>query len=607
VNLKLIAAAAVLAVAPAALFAAEGDGTTAVLNDVNASAPTLKLFDYIKTRPLSVTKNNLVLGQHLGGLNELQLGKLDINLHGVAGFDAQVRYPGIIGTRYDSQNKQVQDPYYDLSDHFVGLINERLIETWKAMHPIVAITATPPNPWKRNAGRAPSDLDRDLAMLLSTSTPVDQRDIDAKAQFWQDAAIIARGLRRLQDEGIPVVFRPLAEVNTDKYYSPTGVGNEQKFIGLWKDLYRYYVVEQGLHNLVFTWESWVWGRNSNNSDVARYWPGPETVDIVAGAYYFDHAKTYFSGNTLVFPGPFDQATHNNLRALALANNKPFGTAQWGLDFNVSDTNADGLPDLPGECGVNPCADPDMDGLRYGDNAETLLFKAARPEMSMVMYWNDQYGVELQQSGARLVSNAVVATLDDLPKASAEVPGYGVVSMRSDRATDGHVVEGGNAIANDLTLKTGDDAANKQLRAVVSFTMGLPANATVTGATLRVKRSSILGSQDKLDKLGKLHIDMAATGSGFSQSPALEATDYTVGGSDQASVSVVDAPRVDGQWLQINVPAEKLAYVFRSGVTQFRLRFATASPNGNENQLRWFAGDAVDEVDRPLLVVTYSLP
>jgi hypothetical protein len=598
-------AAAMLAAAPAALFAAGGDGTTADLNDANASAPTLKLFDYLKTRPLSVNKNNLVLGQHLGGLNELQLGQLDIYAHGVAGLDGQVRYPGIIGTRYDSQNKQVQNPYYDLSDHFVGLINERLIETWKAMHPIVEITATPPNPWKRNAGRAPSELDRDLAMLLSTANPTDQRDIDAKAQFWLDAAIIARGLRRLQDEGIPVVFRPFAEVNTEKYYSPVGVGNEQKFIDLWKDLYQYYVVKQGLHNLIFTWESWVWGRNSNNSNVARYWPGPETVDIVAGAYYFHHTKTYFSGDTLVFPDPNDQATHNNLKGLAWASNKPFGAAQWGLDFNVSDTNADGLPDLPSDCA--PCESPDMDGLRYGDNADTLRFKSGTPQTAMVMYWNDQYGVELQQSGASFVSNTVVATLDDLPKTNSGVPGYGVVAMRSDRATDGHVVEGGNAFATDLTLKTGDDAANKQLRAVVSFPMSLPANATVTGATLRIKRSSIQGTQEKLDKLGKLHVDMAATGTGFSQSPVLEASDYIVGGTDQASVVEVDAPREDNQWLEFNVPASKLAYVFKSGVTQFRLRFATTSMNGNENQLKWFAGDAANEVDRPLLAVTYSLP
>jgi Glycosyl hydrolase family 26 len=558
------------------------------VNDPGASAITNQVFKYIKTREQK-TFNNLIAGQHLGGVNELNTNEFDIGRYAIADRKGKARYPALIGGRYDSMNKGTGR--YDLSAETIGRMNDRFIAMWQDSHPIIAITATPRNPWNQNMGRSPSGADQDLATLFRGAAQG-----DAWQKFWADANTIADGLKALQDEGIPVLFRPLAEVNTEKYYSPPGVGSGEKFKQLWREVQNFYVIEKGLHNLIFVWEAWVFQRNPNNTNVAQFWPDEGSksyVDVVAGAHYFDYQTEYFNADGSLNLSARDKATFDNL--LKLAQGKPFGAAQWGLD--------------KGECSADisqPCAvlpPPDGDGVPYGDHRETLAFRKQVPPMGFVYYWDEQYAINLQANRAEFVSDPAVATLDDLQQS------VNIESTRSASTEDGTIQEGaaagtGGTLYNTAYLRTGDDANNRQSRAILSFPMSLPANTTITGATLRLKRASAAGER-LIASLGNLTLDMAVSGSGFGQSPALEIADFETTTGIMAGIATAPVPAANGDAVQINIPEAQLRFLPKTGVAQFRARFANpTNGNGSANFVNWYAGNDALESRRPLLVVSY---
>ena len=107
---------------------------------------------------------------------------------------------------------------------------------------------------------------------------------DSKERQYFDAAVkmLAEQLQRVQDAGVPVIFRPLHEAqgNYGRYGDGTawfwwGDRGPEVFKELWKLLYTELTETYGLHNLI--WELNLYEMDNS----AEWYPGPEYVDMIA--------------------------------------------------------------------------------------------------------------------------------------------------------------------------------------------------------------------------------------------------------------------------------------------------------------------------------------
>ncbi len=128
-------------------------------------------------------------------------------------------------------------------------------------------------------------------------------------EMMKDLDAIAEELSKLQDEGVPVLWRPMHEAagNLEGGWSGAaawfwwGAGNTTKksgskytassnvlecaecYIALWRLMFNYFTNDKGLHNLI-----WVW-----NAQNAKFYPGSDYVDIIGNDIYAN-AKDYSS-------------------------------------------------------------------------------------------------------------------------------------------------------------------------------------------------------------------------------------------------------------------------------------------------------------------------
>lgn len=106
----------------------------------------------------------------------------------------------------------------------------------------------------------------------------------------RDLEIIADYLLNLQNDGIPVIWRPLHEASGNicqysggKAWFWWGNAGSNAFKALWKYMFDYFK-NKGVKNLI-----WVWTSNTKDAD---WYPGDEYVDIIARDYYENDASLY---------------------------------------------------------------------------------------------------------------------------------------------------------------------------------------------------------------------------------------------------------------------------------------------------------------------------
>jgi mannan endo-1,4-beta-mannosidase len=95
---------------------------------------------------------------------------------------------------------------------------------------------------------------------------------DLNGRWKSELDIIVPYLQQLKSAGIPVLWRPLHEINDGWSWW----GGTPQTAELWRITYEHLVTDSGLDNLV-----WVWSVKDSDTDLATYYPGDDYVDVLA--------------------------------------------------------------------------------------------------------------------------------------------------------------------------------------------------------------------------------------------------------------------------------------------------------------------------------------
>ncbi len=94
--------------------------------------------------------------------------------------------------------------------------------------------------------------------------------------MWEELKIKADHLEKLRDAHVPVLWRPFHELNGNWFW--WGKEGPEMFVKLWQTMYKYYVNERNLNNLI-------WVLCYTGHPDASWYPGNEYVDVVGADVY----------------------------------------------------------------------------------------------------------------------------------------------------------------------------------------------------------------------------------------------------------------------------------------------------------------------------------
>ena len=234
-------------------------GSDSELCDPNATEGAKKLYDYMK----SVNGQKIILGEHsqfcdLGAVEEI---------HDITG-----EYPANVDFELMSYTNRATQADLDADDSFKReyLGNQGQVEValqWaREKGGIVSYTwhwVSPFNGHGKSFYTDYTDFNASRAVVPGT---------DEYNAIIEDIDMIAEQLKKFQDAGIPVVWRPIHEPECGWFW--WGAKGADAYVKLWKILYNRLVNYHGLHNLI-----WVW--NIGSSFDAAWYPGNDYVDIAS--------------------------------------------------------------------------------------------------------------------------------------------------------------------------------------------------------------------------------------------------------------------------------------------------------------------------------------
>jgi hypothetical protein len=158
-------------------------------------------------------------------------------------------------------------------------------------------------------------------------------------------------------------------------------------------------------------------------------------------------------------------------------------------------------------------------------------------------------------------------------------------------------------STDTTLRIGDDASNRQYRAVLSFdTSALPDNAVIKSAQVKIMQSGAVVGKNPFSALGSLWADIRQ--GFFGSANSLQLGDFNAVAS-AVKVGAFNKTPVGG-WYTDTLTAAGLLKVNKTGLTQLRLYFATDDNNNHiADYMKFFSGNNL--TNKPVLVIIYSVP
>jgi hypothetical protein len=194
--------------------------------------------------------------------------------------------------------------------------------------------------------------------------------------------------------------------------------------------------------------------------------------------------------------------------------------------------------------------------------------------------------------------------------------YNIIALystiyRSNGANDGWVLEsgedtnqGGSLNATNYTFYLGDNAQDRQFRAVLHFpTYTLPDNAVIVQAVLKLKKQSIYGT-DPFTTHQNILVDIRY--GPFSGSNDLQLADFQAPASRNAAATFFNTP--SGDWYSAALDAAAFPSISLIGVTQFRLAFQRDDNDDlGADTIQFYSGDYSDLAYRPQLQILYYVP
>jgi hypothetical protein len=185
----------------------------------------------------------------------------------------------------------------------------------------------------------------------------------------------------------------------------------------------------------------------------------------------------------------------------------------------------------------------------------------------------------------------------------------VMTYASTGTEDGWVLEatetsntGGSLNAADKVFTLGDDSSNRQYKAILSFkTTDIPANAIIKSAILKIRQNGGPVGKNPFTQLGKLWVDIRKGTFGFN---VLQVNDFQVVASAAKVAYFPNTPA--GGWYSAILNAPGRGNINKTGLTQFRLYFATDDNNNKmADFMKFVSGNSATL--QPQLIITYTLP
>ncbi len=221
------------------------------LSNPDATKEAQALYEYI----CKTYKNGIISGQQ----ESTWMGSEQYEFDYI--YEHTGKYPAIRGLDY-------------MNDDFTG-VNRRAID-WHERGGIVTICWHCGSDFSGSWSESMNTTISDWSKALTEGTPEYEKLIEG-----MDKAAMA--LKELQDENIPVLWRPFHELDGGWFW--WGKGGAENFKQLWILMYERYTNYWELDNLI-----WVLGYSGNGSGYDKWYPGDEYVDIVGADSYNDGAN-----------------------------------------------------------------------------------------------------------------------------------------------------------------------------------------------------------------------------------------------------------------------------------------------------------------------------
>ena len=186
-----------------------------------------------------------------------------------------------------------------------------------------------------------------------------------------------------------------------------------------------------------------------------------------------------------------------------------------------------------------------------------------------------------------------------------------IIYRSVGANDGWVLEstetssvGGSINSTATTFFLGDNRADKQYKAILSFNTGsLPDSAVITSVVLKIKKQGLVGV-NPFTTHKPLYVDIRKPY--FGTAITLAANDFEAAASKGTVGTFGNVPI--SNWYSVTLNNTAYPYINLTGTTQFRLRFKLGDDNDDfADYMKFFSGNSGVSADKPLLIIQYYAP